>query len=132
MGSESGFAALADGELPPTVAAPATPAPAARWPLAAVPAAEDETEARFARQFTAEWLALLSGLVVVGLMIAWSLFRAHALLDANERDRLRVQARVVDDNVGQQLEGINHALAVVGDEFLETPVHSCRRCCRCG
>jgi diguanylate cyclase (GGDEF)-like protein/PAS domain S-box-containing protein len=124
MGSESGFAALADGELPPTVAAPATPAPAARWPLAAVAAAEDETEARFARQFTAEWLALLSGLVVVGLMIAWSLFRAHALLDANERDRLRVQARVVDDNVGQQLEGINHALAVVGDEFLETPVHS--------
>ncbi|HEX4234386.1 MAG TPA: diguanylate cyclase [Caldimonas sp.] len=125
MGPESGFAVLADGGLPTAPPAPAdAPATAAAWPLAARPAVEDETEARFARQFTTEWLALLFGLVVFGLIIAWSLFRAHALLDATERDRLRVQARVVDDNVGQQLEGINHALAVVGDEFLETPVHS--------
>ena len=45
-------------------------------------------------------------------------------VDATERDRLRVQARVVDDNVGQQLDGINRALASVRDEFLATPPHS--------
>ena len=35
-----------------------------------------------------------------------------------------MQARVVDDNVGQQLDGMYRALASVRDEFLATPVHS--------
>jgi len=124
MGSESGFAALADGALPPVAAPARVPA---SWPLAAPAAAratEDESEARFSRQFTAEWLALLFGLVVVGVLIAWSLLKAHESLDATERDRLRVQARVVEDNVGQHLEGMNRALATVRDDFLATPVHS--------
>ena len=64
------------------------------------------------------------GLAVLGVLIAWSLFKAHDALDATERDRLRVQARVVDDNVGQQLDGMNRAIASVRDEFLATPVHS--------
>ena len=46
-------------------------------------------------------------------MIGWSLYKAHEALDATERDRLRGQARVVDDNVGQQLDGVNRALASV-------------------
>ena len=79
---------------------------------------------RFARQFTTEWIALLFGLAVVGALIGWSLFKAHDAVDATERDRLRVQARVVDDNVGQQLDGMNRALASVRDEFLATPVYS--------
>jgi C4-dicarboxylate-specific signal transduction histidine kinase len=52
------------------------------------------------------------------------LLKAHESLDATERDRLRVQARVVEDNVGQHLEGMNRALATVRDDFLATPVHS--------
>ena len=121
MGSESGFAALADGGLPP-VAAPAPAQPS--WPASAAPVVEDESEARFSRQFTAEWLALLFGLAVVGILIAWSLLKAHEALDATERDRLRVQARVVDDNVGQQLQGMNRAIATVRDDYLATPTHS--------
>ncbi|MGZ8260975.1 MAG: PAS domain-containing protein, partial [Caldimonas sp.] len=120
MASESGFAALADGPLVSTAAYP--PAPWAGGQPARP--AEDETEARFSSQFTAEWLALLFGLAVVGVLIAWSLLKAHESLDATERDRLRVQARVVDDNVGQHLEGMNRALASVRDDFLAAPVHS--------
>ena len=130
MGTESGFAALADGDLLP-VAAPAPAAPS--WRAAAAPAVEDDTESRFSRQFTAEWLALLFGLADRRhRSIAWSLLKAHESLDATERDRLRVQARVVDDNVGQQLDGMNRALASVARRL---PRHSgvqrldaCSRC----
>ncbi len=105
---------LGDAELllPRLVAAAPTDAASGEAGVAV----DDET--RFARQFTAEWIALLIGLVVLGALIGWSLFKAHAALDATERDRLRVQARVVDDNVGQQLDGMNRALASVRDEFL--------------
>jgi diguanylate cyclase (GGDEF)-like protein/PAS domain S-box-containing protein len=89
---------------------------------AAAPA--DEVDAGFARQFAAEWLALLVGLAIIGALIAWSLFKAHEAVDATERDRLRVQARVVDDNVGQQLDGMSRAMASVRAEYLSTPIHS--------
>jgi len=115
MAGESGFAALAD-------AAPA-PAPA-RWRVAATPLVEDESEGRFARQFAAEWLALLCGLAVVGALIAWSLLKSHEALDATARDRLRVQARVVEASVGQQIEGMSHALATIRDDYRATPVGS--------
>ena len=65
-----------------------------------------------------------SALAVLGALIGWSLFKAHDAVDATERDRLRVQARVVDDNVGQQLDGMYRALASVRGEFLATPVYS--------
>ena len=57
-------------------------------------------------------------------MIGYALVKGHQSTDAIERDRLQVQARVVDDNVGQQLDGINRALASVRDEFLGTPAYS--------
>ncbi len=119
MSSESGSAALADPEL-------LLPRMTAVLVSAGVQASSDgaAADADFARRFTAEWLALLGALAVLGILIAWSLFNAHDMLDASERDRLRVQARVVDENVGQQLDGMNRALASVRDEFLATPVYS--------
>jgi len=86
--------------------------------------AAGEADTGFVRQFAAEWVALLFALAVVGALIGWSLFKAHDAVDATERDRLRVQARVIDDNVGQQLDGMYRALASVRDEFLTTPAHS--------
>ena len=76
------------------------------------------------RQFIAEWIVLVIGLAVAAAMTGWTLYKSHQTVDATERDRLRVQARVVDDNIGQQLGGMNRALASVRDEFLATPVHS--------
>jgi len=123
-GADTGSAALSDPELllPRLAASASEAAPAIEPPAAAAAASDDET--RFARQFTAEWLALLVGLAVLGALIGWSLFKAHDALDATERDRLRVQARVVDDNVGQQLDGMYRAIGSVRGEFLATPVHS--------
>src|ERR1039458_7719473 len=62
-----------------------------------------------AHSFATEWLALVAALVIVGAMIAYVLVKMHQSVDATERDRLQVQARVVDDNVGQQLDGIKRA-----------------------
>ena len=114
-GADTGSATLSDPELVlPRSAALSRKAPTAvAVTAAATSAASSDSEARFARQFTAEWIALLVGLVVLGALIAWSLFKAHDALDATERDRLRVLARVVDDNVGQQLDGMYRALASV-------------------
>ena len=125
-GADTGSAALADAELVlPRPAAPSLEVLSAVDASSAAAASTSfDSEARFARQFTAEWLALLVGLAVLGALIAWSLFKAHDALDATERDRLRVQARVVDDNVGQQLDGMYRALASVRGEFLATPVYS--------
>ncbi|MEO6897038.1 MAG: diguanylate cyclase [Caldimonas sp.] len=71
-----------------------------------------------------EWLVLVVALGIVGAMIGWSLYKSHQTLDATERDRLRSQARVVDENVGQQLDGVNLALASVRGEYLTTPRYS--------
>jgi diguanylate cyclase (GGDEF)-like protein/PAS domain S-box-containing protein len=77
-----------------------------------------------AHSFATEWLALVAALVIVGAMIAYVLVKIHESVDATERDRLQVQARVVDDNVGQQLDGINRALASVRDDFVGMPTYS--------
>ena len=123
-GSDTGAAALSDAELMPRLAAVPAQLPAVVEAATGTAATASDADTRFARQFTAEWLALLVALAVLGALIAWSLFKAHDALDATERDRLRVQARVVDDNVGQQLAGMYRALASVRGEFLATPVYS--------
>ena len=76
------------------------------------------------RPFAAEWIILVLGLAVAGALTGWTLYKEHQRVDTTERDRLRVQARVVDDNVGQQLDGMNRALASVRIEYLATPIHS--------
>ncbi|MBV9892335.1 MAG: PAS domain-containing protein, partial [Rhizobacter sp.] len=118
MAGEPGYAALAAGELRPVEVS----APAARGRVAATPHGAHDSDARFSRQFAAEWLALVLALAVFGALIAWSLFKLHEARDATERDRLRVQARVVEDNVGQQIDGMSHALATIHDAYRATPV----------
>ena len=78
----------------------------------------------FGHHFLTEWLALFATLAFVGAIIGYALAKTHLAADTTERDRLQVQARVVDENVGQQLDGINRALVSVREEFLGTPVYS--------
>ncbi|MEO6361930.1 MAG: diguanylate cyclase [Caldimonas sp.] len=100
------------------VVSPMTPMEKSQPPRPALKASD------ISRQFVAEWIVLALGVVVAGAMIGGSLWKTHDGVDDTERDRLRVQARVVDDNVGQQLDGMNRALASVRGEYLATPVHS--------
>src|SRR4051812_25830054 len=70
-------------------------------------------------RYLTEWLALLVGLMTAAALIGYELQRGHAQTAATERDRLAVQARVIDDNLAQQLDGINKALAGIRLEFAQ-------------
>jgi len=69
------------------------------------------------RRFRAEWLVTSISLVVLGVVLAAALYRERSLVEAQESDRLQVHARVVDDNLIRQFEGVNNALAGVRDEL---------------
>jgi hypothetical protein len=73
--------------------------------------------------FLFERIALAIALVIVGAIVGYALYKMHRATDAAERDRLHAQARVVDENIGQQLDGMNRALASVRDDYLTMPPH---------
>ena len=67
---------------------------------------------------------LCAALLALGSLVCAVLYRSHAGIEATEQVRLHGQARVIDENIGQQLDGMNRALASVRDEYSSTPVHS--------
>jgi diguanylate cyclase (GGDEF)-like protein/PAS domain S-box-containing protein len=60
-----------------------------------------------------EWLAVGVIIVLIAVGLCVVLYRDFRVIRAQETDRLQVQARVIDDNLGRQLEGANSALAWV-------------------
>jgi diguanylate cyclase (GGDEF)-like protein/PAS domain S-box-containing protein len=86
----------------------------ARAAAAAMPSAT-------ARRYLAEWLALLLALALALALAGFELERRHASVGENERDRLAVQARVIDENISQQLDGINKALLSICAEYSQGP-----------
>jgi signal transduction histidine kinase len=64
-----------------------------------------------------EWILLGVALLCLAAFIGYSLYRDRAGIEAAERDRLQVQAHVIDDNLGRQLEGVNNALIRVRDDL---------------
>jgi diguanylate cyclase (GGDEF)-like protein/PAS domain S-box-containing protein len=73
-----------------------------------------ETESRFASQ----WAALGLALLVLGGVIVHFLWAGHDRLETVERERLRSQVRIVDENLGRQLEAVHQALLGVRDDML--------------
>ena len=69
------------------------------------------------RRFRVEWLAASVLLMLLGVVLAVALNHQHNIVEAQESDRLQVQARVVDENLIRQLEGANNALTGVRDEL---------------
>ncbi|MDO9092808.1 MAG: response regulator [Rubrivivax sp.] len=67
--------------------------------------------------FLTEWLLLASALLVLGGLVAYSLFDEHAAIGNREAERLSAQARVVHNNFGRQLFAINRALDNVREEL---------------
>ena len=76
--------------------------------------------ATHSRRFRVEWLAVSALLALLGLVLTFALYRQHNIAEVQEKDRLQVQARVVDENLMRQLEGANNALTAVRDA-LEQP-----------
>ncbi len=64
-----------------------------------------------------EWLALVSVLVLAAGLLAAMLWHDHRITSATERDRLEVQARVVDEYLEQLLGGVSNALQGVRDDM---------------
>lgn len=71
-----------------------------------------------AHRYRIQWLLFGIALLTIGALIGDSLYFEYNCTAALERDRLQVQARIVDVNLGRQLEGVNHAMVEVRDEFL--------------
>lgn len=64
-----------------------------------------------------QWLALWLALLVMGIILGALLLVERDHAERLERDRLQVQARVVDAYLEQKLGGVNHALQGVRDEI---------------
>ena len=69
------------------------------------------------RRFRIEWLAVGGLLLLLGVVLAAALYRERNLVEARESDRLQVQARVIDENLIRQLEGVSNALTGIRDEL---------------
>ena len=50
-----------------------------------------------------QWLFLGAGLLILGGFIGWNLYSRHKSIDAGERERLTIQAKIVEKNVEPQL-----------------------------
>jgi diguanylate cyclase (GGDEF)-like protein/PAS domain S-box-containing protein len=68
------------------------------------------------RRFRIEWLVVSVSLLLLGVALSVALYRERNLVEARESDRLQVQARVIDENLIRQLDGVNNALTGIRDE----------------
>jgi hypothetical protein len=57
-----------------------------------------------------QWLMLGLALLTIGGVIGYSLIQERSRLETQERNRLLDQARVIDKNMGHQLDSVNLAL----------------------
>ena len=69
------------------------------------------------RRYRAEWSLFAGVFVVFGALTTFTLLRSHADVEQQESDRLQVQARVISDNMLQQLDGVDLALLGVREEI---------------
>ena len=64
-----------------------------------------------------EWTLLAVALLALGAFIGLSSYQERVQIEARERDRLQAQAQIIDQNLGRQLDGVNHALTGVRDDL---------------
>jgi diguanylate cyclase (GGDEF)-like protein/PAS domain S-box-containing protein len=70
-----------------------------------------------AQRFRLEWVAITAIVSIIGAVIFTALYREFDRTQALEADRLQVQARVVDDMLVRQIEGVDRALEGVRKEL---------------
>jgi len=69
------------------------------------------------RNAIAQWLGLALGLIALGALLVFNLYREFAGAATREQDRLAAQARVISDNMEFQLASANRALESVAREL---------------
>ena len=70
-------------------------------------------ERNFERALIGQWVLLVAMLLLLGGLIAYNHVDEWRQTDAQERDRLLTQARVIEINLGRQLEATSDTLATV-------------------
>ena len=73
------------------------------------------------KRYATEWMTLGLALALAAVLIVYELQQGRAGIDTTEHERLAVQARVIEDNLAQQLDGINKALASLRAEYARPP-----------
>ena len=68
-------------------------------------------------RYAIEWLLLGSVLLLVALIIGHFMSEMRKDIEAHERDRLAVQARVIHDALERQIDTINRTLVGIRDEL---------------
>lgn len=63
------------------------------------------------------WLALALALLIMGCYIVYALYREHGRIEQRERERLATQAKVIDENLARQLDGVYRALRGIRKEL---------------
>jgi diguanylate cyclase (GGDEF)-like protein/PAS domain S-box-containing protein len=71
------------------------------------------------RRYQFEWILLGMALLTLGALLGYSAYAEYGEIEALDRDRLQVQARVIAENMGRQLDGVNNALVGVRDDLLQ-------------
>ena len=66
---------------------------------------------------SSEWAWLGAASLALASLFGTAVYRERQEIDTLERDRLQVQARVVAENPGRQLEGVSNALAGVRNDL---------------
>lgn len=76
-----------------------------------------------ARHVAIQWLILGLALLVLGGSIGYSVIRERNRIDALERERLTIQAKVVDKNLERQLVALNQALINIRNDLPHWKTH---------
>jgi len=70
------------------------------------------------RRFKFEWALLGMALLSIGAVLGYWIYADHGEIEAAEGERLQVQARVIEENLGSQLTGIDAALAGIRNDVV--------------
>ena len=57
------------------------------------------------RKKSLEWLLLGGALLCLGAISGYSLFHSHRDIETRERERLAIQAQVIDANLSRHVDG---------------------------
>ncbi len=79
----------------------------------------DRTDQRPSVQhyLSVQWLILALALLTIGGVIGYSLLQEHSRIEEQERNRLLHQVRLIDKNMGHQLDSVNLALEGVRNDL---------------